>query len=527
MPDYQPFLLPLLPADLRSCIRAEPGNPLDEEVLMQRFLQEPPDWSLLGSRIREQYGLHFLAEPATEWQVQSGPGVLEEAGSYRCLKVDSPEGNWFVMEHPAALASFDRNFDESRLPALARPSLFGHLHSCADRRVPDGEPTATWRASTTAGSPAAFHAWLRKRIGPDRPTDWHLEPRQDGYASRLRLDGLLLAPEPVSRALGDWLVNSLKSSCGLEKTPPGRPLEGKFTFPAKEGIELTVRVSIIPALHGEAVAARFLHPGSGRENSLECLGYLPEQANRIRESYREAEGLWLVCGPTGSGKSTTLHALLGLSVMENEKVLTIEDPVERTLAGAQQLELGHPPGLTFDLALRAFMRQSPDCLLVGEIRDAETAEAAFQAARSGHRVLSSIHARSTSGIRRRFLDLGQSPESGEQVCRLILHQRLVRRLCPDCSSRHPVPELEGNLLSGCGVPVPEALPLSSGCSGCHAGFRGRLAVASPENWQSPRPTREGLLLAAIHHCLEGRIPVNSLWPFLPDPLQQQFQLCHL
>ncbi|HSH08939.1 MAG TPA: ATPase, T2SS/T4P/T4SS family, partial [Oceanipulchritudo sp.] len=515
-----PFLIPLLSQTEHSTAPTPVANPLEEESVLKKC-----DWQEVASRTRQEYGLDLLVELPQAGQIR----LLEETHALRspqrCLLVESPQACWFVLEHPSALPLFDRHGLSGQRPALARPTLF--IDWITGRTKDTSERSGNQKAelSEDTDSLTAFHGHLASLIDRGRPSDWHLEPQQGRYASRLRIEGRLSPVEWVAKSKGDWLINSVLSCSGLGTNQPGIALEGRFSLPLNGGQILPVRVSLIPSIHGYALVMRFLYPHQPGNGQLKSLGMSNDQEDTLQKAYQGKDGLWLVAGPTGAGKSTTLHALLHLSVKRNEKVLAVEDPVERIVPGVQHLQIGRPAALTFAKAVRAFMRQAPDCLLVGEIRDQETAEIALQAARTGHRVLSSIHARSTSGVQRRFMDLGQAPDQVAKICTVLIHQRLVPRICPFCLAWREPSEAWQAALKKAALPIPVQVPEAHGCLHCTGGSHSRIGLFHLDDFLSRLRTREGLLAIALNHVSSGQMGLASIHPFLPDEIRRKFPLC--
>jgi type II secretory ATPase GspE/PulE/Tfp pilus assembly ATPase PilB-like protein len=292
-------------------------------------------------------------------------------------------------------------------------------------------------------------------------------------------------------------------------------MEGRLHQVPASGTPLNLRLSFIPSLYGRALVARFLDPPPGNAEETDPL----ETADGGR-----TEGLWLVAGPTGSGKTTTLHTRLRARVRAGEKVLSVEDPVEALLPGVHQVSVGSPPGMGFALALRAFLRQSPDCILVGEIRDGETAGVALQAARTGHRILSTLHARNNAGVLRRFADLGQSPDALLGLRPVVLHQRLLPRLCSRCQRTEPLPGNWRRGLEALGLEAPDRIPARGGCPLCREGIAGRLPIRSSGIFAPERDSDRELLLAGWEAVLAGQITPGALAPLLPGVLRRRFAL---
>lgn len=245
---------------------------------------------------------------------------------------------------------------------------------------------------------------------------------------------------------------------------------------AVDGRILSIRVSIVPTVNGTSCVMRLLDPNNaGRP--LETLMMPPRVDRAFRHAINSPEGLVITVGPTGSGKTSTLYTALALRNDSTVKIVTAEDPVEYLLAGAQQVEVGENRGITFPLAMRAFLRQDPDIILVGEIRDNDTLSTALQAGQTGHLVLSTLHANNTIEAIERMIELGARPQTLRSALRAILAQRLVRKVCAACAKPHPIVDIEAvDIIAGTGIEVHTEM-FGEGCAACnHTGYSGRQAI---------------------------------------------------
>ena len=281
-------------------------------------------------------------------------------------------------------------------------------------------------------------------------SDIHIEPEEQGIAVRHRVDGLLHHARTLPRYVSPSLVSRVKILSGLDIADRLRPQDGRARV-AIQGSVVDLRVSTLPASHGEKIVIRVLD-GSAGLRTLHSIGFSPADLARIRSLLEQREGLLLVTGPTGSGKTTTLYAALREIQARGVNIVTVEDPIEYRLPGIVQVQVHERAGLTFSAALRSIMRQDPDVILVGEIRDRETAEIAIQASLTGHLVLTTLHTNDAPSAVTRLLDIGVAGYQIATAVKGVIAQRLLRRRCGDCDG--------------------------AGCSACDgSGHRGRLAAA--------------------------------------------------
>jgi general secretion pathway protein E len=305
-------------------------------------------------------------------------------------------------------------------------------------------------------------------------SDIHLETARSGLTVRFRLDGVLIpAPEPPAD-LQHAIISRLKLLAELDIAERRRPQDGRICV-RMEARNLDLRVATIPTLAGESVVLRLLDRGE-RPVTLSGLG-MPESvlAQMSRLSLRP-HGMILVTGPTGSGKTTTLYAVLQQRQATREKIITLEDPVEYQLPGITQMPVHASAGVTFGSALRSILRQDPDVIMVGEMRDFETAELAIQAALTGHLVLSTLHTTDAIGAIPRLLDLGAPGYLVAATLDGILAQRLVRRICTDCSVEYQPSQQQAEIVAGRPVGAV-TLARGRGCESCRGtGYRGRVGI---------------------------------------------------
>ena len=268
-----------------------------------------------------------------------------------------------------------------------------------------------------------------------RASDIHIEAEEQGIAVRHRVDGVLALARTLPRSVGPALVSRIKIISGLDIADRLRPQDGRARV-AINSVAVDLRVSTLPASHGEKVVIRVLD-GRSTVLTLEGMGFHTEELDRIDRLLQSREGLILVTGPTGSGKTTTLYATLRRLKERGVNIVTVEDPIEYRLPGIVQVQVNEKAGLTFASALRSIMRQDPDVVLIGEIRDRETAEIAIQASLTGHLVLSTLHTNDAPSAVTRLIDIGVASYKIATAVKGVLAQRLVRRLCATCRGEAP------------------------------------------------------------------------------------------
>jgi len=307
-----------------------------------------------------------------------------------------------------------------------------------------------------------------------RASDIHLEATREGLRVRLRIDGVLTELPSPPRGLQAAVVSRIKLLAELDIAERRAPQDGRIRV-RLESRELDLRISTVPTLYGESVVLRLLDRG-GRPVTLEELGMSPETLEEFRRLASRAHGIVLATGPTGSGKTTTLYAALGLRDPGAEKIITVEDPVEYHLGGVTQVPVHTKAGVTFAAALRSILRQDPDVLMVGEMRDSETAGIAVQAAMTGHLVFSTLHTNDAISAMARLTDLRVEPYMVAATVEGVLAQRLVRRICPDCRERYkPDPGVLSLLATEQTDDV--LLERGAGCASCRqTGYRGRTGI---------------------------------------------------
>ncbi|MBP6030478.1 MAG: type II/IV secretion system protein [Sphingobium sp.] len=309
-----------------------------------------------------------------------------------------------------------------------------------------------------------------------RASDIHIEPTDDRLSIRFRLDGVLQDRPALPPAMRAPLVSRIKVMAGLNIAERRLPQDGRLRL-AVRGHEIDLRVATAPSIHGESVVLRVLDQ-SNLALDFGTLGFDPKLADDFRRALHRPHGIVLVSGPTGSGKTTTLYAALAELNESGRKLLTVEDPIEYRLPGVIQTQVNPGIGFSFSSALRSFLRQDPDVMMVGEIRDGETAQIAVQAALTGHVILSTLHTNTAVGAVGRLLDMGVEPFLLSSVLNGVLAQRLVRQLCVICKEPSAIDtEASADLTRQHGIHAPAQLYRGAGCDACSgSGYKGRVAL---------------------------------------------------
>lgn len=312
-------------------------------------------------------------------------------------------------------------------------------------------------------------------------SDIHVEPEERAFAVRYRVDGVLHTRMTQPRERFDAVASRLKLVSGMDIAERRLPQDGRISMRAG-GAEMDIRVSALPGVHGESIVMRLL-PKERANLNLEWLGMEPDHHAQFSRWAQEPHGIVLVTGPTGSGKSTSLYAALDAANDRTKKIITVEDPVEFKLAGITQIQTHSDIGYDFARALRAILRQDPDVIMIGEIRDLETAEIAVQSALTGHLVLSTLHTNDALSAFPRLLDMGVEPFLVASSVRAVQAQRLVRRLCEHCAQPSEPPPAIAQMAQQLKQRYPDRLAgvaawrIPQGCPHCRgSGYRGRIGI---------------------------------------------------
>ncbi len=361
-----------------------------------------------------------------------------------------------------------------------------------------------------------FVANLFSQALDQRASDVHIEPGKEHMEIRFRIDGILYSRFSLASSRYPAIASRVKLISGIDIAERRLPQDGRVSVRIS-GVEVDLRVSSVPGVYGESIVLRLL-PKEQRAYTIDDIGMFPDHNALLRSWMLMANGIILVTGPTGSGKSTTLYGALITINDGRKKIITVEDPVEYYVDGITQIQTNSEIDYTFARALRSIMRQDPDVIMVGEIRDRDTAEIAIQAALTGHLVLSTLHTNSSLAAFVRLIDMGIDPFLVATPIRAVMAQRLVRRLCPHCAEIIPAPELAekevADFIDLDFLPQQPVWKKAVGCPQCQqTGYRGRLGIyelmpVSPAMQEAilHRETEQALWhLAAKEHTRNMRI----------------------
>lgn len=320
-------------------------------------------------------------------------------------------------------------------------------------------------------------------------SDIHIEPLDNDYRVRFRVDGILRIGLMIPKEIGPAVISRIKILSNLKIDEKRKPQDGRFRFTLR-GSQIDFRVSTLPIIYGEKIVLRILDKEEGLVN-IEALGLTGTALENIKLAISESFGMILITGPTGSGKSTTLYALLKILNKEERNIITLEDPIEYNLEGLNQSQINPEIGYTFANGLRTVLRQDPNIIMLGEVRDGETAELSVHAALTGHLMLSTLHTNTAIGAVTRLMDMGIEPFLLSSALRLVMAQRLVRRICENCKEKIEISDVVKNKIADeikniskeelekYGLDLSQGINAyhGKGCEMCdHTGLKGRLAI---------------------------------------------------
>ena len=343
-----------------------------------------------------------------------------------------------------------------------------------------------------------------------RASDIHIEPQEGRLQIRFRIDGLLHLQTETDSKIAPAVVLRLKLMAGLDISEKRMPQDGRFNMRVREQA-VDVRISTMPTQYGESVVMRLLNQG-GNFLALEKLGMPPDMLERFRGIIRRSSGMVLVTGPTGSGKTTTLYAGLAEINSMEQKIITVEDPVEYRLQGINQVQVNEKIDLTFARVLRSVLRQDPDVILVGEMRDEETAQIGLRAVLTGHLVFTTLHTRDATSTISRLVDMGAAKYMVASAVQVVLAQRLLRRVCESCSEPHTPTPQEVEWLGHEGIQPDQwgNLQQGRGCTNCsNTGYSGRFGVyemleMTPSLIEAAAHLDSSQFISAARESLQGK-----------------------
>nr|WP_091961353.1 type II secretion system ATPase GspE [Marinospirillum celere] len=426
---------------------------------------------LLPYRFAKRYG--FLVEPQADGQFIL---VAEEGAEFKqlqeVLRVRGEPARITWVDKEEFARELSRIYDAGRastseliegLEEVNLDSLMEELPAIEDLLESEGEAPIIRLIN------GLFSEALRLSA-----SDIHIETFEQELLVRFRVDGVLLEIMRPPRKLAPMLVSRIKVMARLDIAEKRHPQDGRITVRAA-GREVDIRVSTLPSIYGERVVMRLLDKTAALMGITE-LGMPARVAERYQQLLEQPNGILLITGPTGSGKTTTLYASLNKLNDSSRNILTVEDPVEYAIAGIGQTSVNIKAGMTFAKGLRAILRQDPDVVMIGEIRDLETASIAVQSSLTGHLVLSTLHTNSALGAITRLRDMGIEPFLLASSLKGVMAQRLVRRLCSHCSEARPLRDSERQWLGPAAADLTE-IREARGCSHCqHTGYRGRVGL---------------------------------------------------
>ncbi len=429
---------------------------------------------LLDSKICIAYRIVVLSKRANRLIVATADPSDQEAAEK--IKFSTQLGvDWVIAEYDKLLKLVDSN---AATATETMEDIIGsefEFDEAAAEALTDNDPTS---ASEVEDAPVVkfLHKMLLDAFSM-RASDLHFEPYEHSYRVRFRIDGELreIASPPV--AIKDKLASRIKVISRMDISEKRVPQDGKMKLKIGPNKVIDFRVSTLPTLFGEKIVIRILDPSSARLG-IDALGYEPEEKERLIKAIGRPHGMVLVTGPTGSGKTVSLYTCLNMLNKPGVNIATAEDPSEINLPGVNQVNVNEKAGLTFAAALKSFLRQDPDIIMVGEIRDVETADISIKAAQTGHLVLSTLHTNDAPSTLTRMRNMGIAPFNIASSVILITAQRLARRLCTNCKATADIPK-DAFLDAGMSAPDVDGNWVSYrpvGCSMCNNGYKGRVGI---------------------------------------------------
>ena len=429
---------------------------------------------LLDAKICQAYRVLVLSKRSNRLIVATADPTDQEAAEK--IKFTTQMGvDWVIAEYDKLVHLIDANSKTASeaIDAYAGAGEFEFEEASSEAEADPGDA-----ANDVEDAPIVkfLHKMLLDAFNM-RASDLHFEPYEHHYRVRFRVDGELreIASPPI--AIKEKLASRIKVISRLDISEKRVPQDGRMKLKVGPDRVIDFRVSTLPTLFGEKIVIRILDPSSAKMG-IEALGYEPEEKERLLKAIERPYGMILVTGPTGSGKTVSLYTCLNLLNKPGVNIATAEDPSEINLPGVNQVNVNERAGLTFAVALKAFLRQDPDIIMVGEIRDLETADISIKAAQTGHLVLSTLHTNDAPTTLTRMRNMGIAPFNIASSVILITAQRLARRLCPLCKEPADIPHealidagYAEEAIDGSWVPYKPV-----GCSACNNGYKGRLGI---------------------------------------------------
>lgn len=476
-----------------SVLLAE-GKITEEEVqdlLSQRF--KVPKLDLDRFEVKKDVLSSLNPQVCRKYQVMP----VAKAGGRKLILAMADPGDPFVIEDISAVAQMRLEIVVATESAIERAiSKYyvptGDISSFMDMMTdgPDGSGTDMNTDiidgdddgdAEHSGTDSAIIKFVNKMLADaiySGASDIHIEPYEKRLRIRYRVDGGLIEKLEPPQGAASAIVSRIKIMSRLDIAERRRPQDGRLKVRMSQGKEVDFRVSVIPCLFGEKVVMRVLDT-TGLNVDIDSLGFAPEDLDIVREAIARPQGMILATGPTGSGKTTTLYSFLEEMNRADVNISTAEDPVEYNLDGINQIQVHPDIGFDFAAALRSFLRQDPDIIMVGEIRDLETAQIAFKAASTGHLVLSTLHTNDSVGTITRLVDMGIPSYVVSETVTLVIAQRLMKRICKFCIEDVKVPDKDLIMLGvpEAELPLYQSLKRGKGCHQCNrTGYKGRIPV---------------------------------------------------
>jgi general secretion pathway protein E len=353
-----------------------------------------------------------------------------------------------------------------------------------------------------------------------RATDIHIDPTIDGYTVRMRIDGKLRSRMAFNKKDGERLMNQMKVTCGMDSGAVFQPASGRCKLKFDERF-LDLRVSLVPCISGPKLSIRLLE-ATNVQQKLSTLGLTEDQSEKLKRWLFELNGMIMVTGPTGSGKTTTLYAMLKELVEEARHVVTVEDPVEYQIDGINQIEVNQHHDLTFAKSVKASLRMDPDCLMVGEIRESETAQESINAAITGHVVMATMHSRDAVSTITRLREFRLENHQIAAALGVVVNQRLIAKLCKNCSVKRDASSIEKAFFESRSLKAPKTVTEATGCSECSGtGIKGRIGIF--EVWNLDEEDYQLILEGADEEKIRAKLSKSGHTYLLDDALAKVHQ----